>query len=63
MRALHLPTYPASLPRPSASACCPLQILAVLAYRQFGWRLYSKLGVDFREKGAAGRCAGAAGPA
>ena len=30
-----------------------LQFVAVLAYRQFGWRLYSKLGVDYREKGAA----------
>lgn len=31
------------------------QITAVLAWRQFGWRLYGKLGVDFREKGAASR--------
>jgi hypothetical protein len=30
-----------------------MQIVAILAYREFGWRLYSKLGVDFREKGAA----------
>ncbi len=27
----------------------------MLAWRQFGWRLYGKLGVDFREKGAASR--------
>ena len=32
------------------------QFVAVLAYRQFGWRLYSKLGVDFREKGASQKC-------
>lgn len=34
---------------------CALQICAVLSWRQFGWRLYGKLGVDFREKGAASR--------
>ncbi|KAL4858866.1 Mitogen-activated protein kinase kinase kinase dlk-1 [Chlorella vulgaris] len=28
-------------------------IVAGMAYREFGWRLYSKLGVDYREKGAA----------
>lgn len=27
----------------------------MLAWRQFGWRLYGKLGVDYREKGAAMR--------
>ncbi|PRW44254.1 3-phosphoshikimate 1-carboxyvinyltransferase isoform A [Chlorella sorokiniana] len=41
------------------SIMCAFQVLfmitAVLAWRQFGWRLYGKLGVDFREKGAASR--------
>ncbi|KAL4428326.1 hypothetical protein ABPG75_002415 [Micractinium tetrahymenae] len=27
--------------------------VAVFAWREFGWRLYGKLGVDYREKGAA----------
>lgn len=27
----------------------------MLAWRQFGWRLYGKIGCDFREKGAASR--------
>lgn len=26
-----------------------------MAWRQFGWRLYGKLGVDYREKGAAAK--------
>lgn len=28
-------------------------VVAILAWREFGWRLYGKLGVDYREKGAA----------
>ena len=31
------------------------QILAVFAYRQFGWRLLSKFGVDYRRRGSEGR--------
>lgn len=30
-------------------------VLASLAYRQFGWRLYAKLGVDYRQRDAEGR--------
>lgn len=40
---------------PKSWTLAPLQITALLAWRQFGWRLYGKLGVDFREKGAATR--------
>ena len=40
---------------PKSWPLAPLQITALLAWRQFGWRLYGKLGVDFREKGAATR--------
>lgn len=29
-----------------------LQMLAFLSWRNFGWRLHSRLGVDFRKKGA-----------
>lgn len=28
------------------------QTLAFLSWRNFGWRLHSRLGVDFRKKGA-----------
>lgn len=47
------------VPAPSPSGCTPsawprpLQVVAILAWREFGWRLYGKLGVDYREKGAA----------
>ena len=30
----------------------PPQFLAFLSWREFGWRLHSRLGVDFRKKGA-----------
>ena len=30
-------------------------LLAALSYRQFGWRLYSQLGVDVRRRGASAR--------
>lgn len=30
-----------------------MQLFAALSWREFGWRLFGKLGVDFREKGAA----------
>lgn len=34
---------------------CVSQVLALLTWRDFGWRLHSRLGVDFRRKGATER--------
>ena len=34
---------------------CVWQLLALLTWRDFGWRLHSRLGVDFRRKGASER--------
>lgn len=31
-----------------------VQVAALISCREFGWRLYSKVGVDYRQKGAAG---------
>ena len=31
------------------------QVLAMLTWRDFGWRLHSRLGVDFRHRGAKER--------
>ena len=31
------------------------QVLAYMTWRDFGWRLHSRLGVDFRKKGAEAR--------
>lgn len=58
-KVLHAPLRMPVPSRPSSAPpllpCPSLQIFAVLSWRQFGWRLYCKLGVDFREKGAAGK--------
>ena len=37
------------------SISCHAQVLALVTWRDFGWRLHSRLGVDFRRKGATER--------
>ena len=35
--------------------CVRVQYLAIRSYQQFGWRIYSRLAVDFRKKDAQAR--------